>query len=123
MNPTYWENEEVRVMAHGPLNRWEVVVFHPPMSGEETSLYLKRVVGLPGEHIAYQNGLLYINGSIVEDSFSELTENFDLTEAFGYQVIPEDSYFVLGDNRGISEDSRRFGVVHKKNIVGIIAKE
>lgn len=60
MYPTYWENEEVKVIAHAPFERWAVIGFHPP--DNENELYLKRIVGLPGEHIAYREGQLYING-------------------------------------------------------------
>lgn len=74
---------------------------------------IKRVIGLPGETIEYKNNKLYINGKFVKDSHgSDITYDFDLVE------IPDDSYYVLGDNRTDSVDSRILGVIPKKEILG-----
>ena len=74
---------------------------------------IKRVIGLPGETIQYQNNKLYINGKFMEDSHgSDVTYDFDLV------TIPDDMYYVLGDNRTDSVDSRILGVIPKKDILG-----
>ncbi|WP_207703743.1 signal peptidase I [Candidatus Enterococcus ferrettii] len=117
MNPTYWEQEIVQVKAHRKPERFDVVVLHPPDAPEE--LYLKRIIGLPGERINYQDGELFINHEIVSDAFAYRTEDFNW-DSFSNQTIPENYYFVLGDNRTISKDSRIFGLVSEKQILGIV---
>ena len=88
-------------------------------SYEDTKFLIKRVIGLPGENVEYNNNVLYINGEpfmekIVDDM---VTEDFALKE-MGYDTIPKDMYLVLGDNRGDSLDSRSFGLISKKDIIG-----
>jgi signal peptidase I len=88
-------------------------------SYEDTKFLIKRVIGLPGENVEYNNNVLYINGEpfmekIVDDM---VTEDFALKE-MGYDTIPKDMYLVLGDNRGDSLDSRSFGLLSKKDIIG-----
>ena len=81
---------------------------------------VKRVIGLPGEHIEYKDNKLYVNGSLVlENNISVETKDFKL-EDIGYETIPKDMYFVLGDNRTNSNDSREFGLVKKDEIIGKI---
>lgn len=82
---------------------------------------IKRIIGLPGEAIEYKNNILYING----DGFTEKYLNNVKTNDFsikklGYDVIPEDYYLVLGDNRSDSMDSRdpKVGLIKKSEIVG-----
>lgn len=77
---------------------------------------IKRVIGLPGETIKYENNKLYINGKYIKENFKRNTD----TKDFNYYKIPEDSYFVMGDNRGNSTDSRIIGPVSKNNITGTI---
>ncbi|MGG5329938.1 signal peptidase I [Enterococcus sp. AZ163] len=117
MIPTYWEHEIVQVKAHHKPERFDVVVLHPPDA--PTELYLKRVIGLPSEQIDYQNGQLLVNGAVIFDKFAEQTEDFSWNDSYK-QVIPEGYYFVLGDNRSISKDSRIFGLVSEKQILGIV---
>ena len=117
MNPTFWEQEVVQVKAHHKPERFDVVVMHPP--NEPETLYLKRIIGLPGERIDYRNGLLFVNGKQVADEFAYYTEDFTWT-SYSKQAIPSDAYFVLGDNRPISKDSRIFGPVSEKQILGIV---
>ena len=74
--------------------------------------YIKRVIGLPGEHVQIKDGKVYINGEELEENY--LSENV-VTEstdgAFTDVVVPEGTVFVMGDNRGASSDSRRFGCI------------
>lgn len=82
---------------------------------------IKRVIGLPGENIEYANCKLYINGEEMEDYISEcITSDFSLEELYGYVVIPEGYYFVMGDNRKESSDSRdyRIGLIKEDQIEG-----
>ena len=117
MNPTFWEQEVVQVKAHHKPERFDVIVLHPPDDPE--SLYLKRVIGLPGERIDYQDGKLLVNHKSIYDDFSYETEDF-VWEQIASEPIPKGYYFVLGDNRMISKDSRIFGLVLEKQILGIV---
>ncbi len=87
---------------------------------QKDKIMVKRVIGLPGEHIEYKDNKLYVNGSLVlENNISIETKDFKL-EDIGYETIPKDMYFVLGDNRNNSSDSREFGLVKKDEIIGKI---
>ncbi|WP_146624053.1 signal peptidase I [Enterococcus florum] len=121
MYPTFINEEQIKVKAHHQPKRWDVVVFQPPEESEETT-YLKRIIGVPGDHIRYKDDQLYLNNIAVDDPFSENTDNFDIRRLLGIKKIPEGYYFVLGDNRGISKDSRLFGLVPEDNIIGIVAE-
>lgn len=96
--------------------RFDVVVVN--YNGEKL---IKRVIGLPGEHIQYKNNKLYINGKYVKEPFlnSDVkTNDFDIIDLMITSFIPKDSYLVLGDNRENSTDSRVFGFVKKDDILG-----
>lgn len=97
----------------GSPGRGDVVVFRNPQYAGE--LYIKRVVGLPGEKVEIKKGNLYINGiELNEDPDFASIPNLD-----DYSVtVPADQYFVLGDNRGNSSGSHIFGPVPEENIVG-----
>ena len=82
---------------------------------------IKRVVGLPGEHIEFLDDTLYVDGVIVNQPFEHAkTQNFKI-ESQGRINVPADTYFVVGDNRGNSSDSRMFGPVDKKQILGSVS--
>jgi len=94
--------------------RGDVVIFKFP--DDETKDYIKRVIGLPGDVVQIKSGVLYINGEIyTEDYLKE-----PMTGSFGPYCVPEDHYFMLGDNRNISADSRRWEntYVAKNKIIG-----
>lgn len=89
------------------IKRFDIVVIDA-----ENEYLIKRVVGLPGELIEYKDNKLYINEQLVEENFShEVTEDF-------VTRVPKDRYFVMGDNRINSVDSRVLGSFQKKNIIG-----
>ena len=88
----------------------------------DTKYLIKRVIGLPGDTIEFQSNRLYINGSFYAEEYlasGTITEDFNLYE-IGVYTIPNDMYFVLGDNRGDSLDSRSIevGLIPKKDILG-----
>lgn len=89
------------------------------METRKTKL-VKRIIGLPGENIEYKDNELYINGKKVKDVTPEETEDFSLDELYGITKIPKDYYFVMGDNRDGSSDSRdyRIGLIKKEKILG-----
>lgn len=80
--------------------RLDIIVFPFPDNPSEN--YIKRVIGLPGETVEGKDGLVFIDGVPLQESY--VTSELD--EDFGPYVVPEDSYFVLGDNRDISKDAR-----------------
>lgn len=88
--------------------RGEIIVFN-----YNNSKLVKRVIGMPGETIKYEDGNLYINDNLIEDEFSKITKDYEYEG-----TIPENHYFVLGDNRNYSLDSRIIGPIKKDDIVG-----
>ena len=97
------------------INRFDVVVIN--YRGEKL---VKRVIGLPGEHVEYKDNKLYINGVEVEDvKLLTKTNDFKL-EDLGVSVIPDNYYFVLGDNRTNSTDSRIIGLISINDIKGTV---
>jgi signal peptidase I len=100
-----------RYVFHGP-KRGEVVVFRFPEDPDRD--FIKRVIGVPGDRVRIVDGAVYVNGV-------ELTEpyiNVDRRSNFSEQVVPPGEYFVLGDNRPNSSDSRSWGFVPEENIIG-----
>ncbi|WP_100373224.1 signal peptidase I [Bacillus sp. FJAT-45037] len=104
--------------------RFDIIVFHAP-GGKD---YIKRIIGLPGDHIEYKNDQLFVNGEAIAEPYLDelkafysndfVTRDFDLAQTIGSQIIPDDHLFVLGDNRHNSLDSRDIGVVHKDEVIG-----
>ena len=88
---------------------------------DNSSKYLiKRVIGIPGDHISYKDNQLYINNKAYDEPYLEdtvITEDFDLKD-LGYDTIPDNMYLVLGDNRSNSMDSRTIGLIKKEDIIG-----
>lgn len=96
-----------------PIERFDIVVVKT-----DQNYLIKRVIGLPKEHVEYKNNILYVNGKKIEEPVEGLeTKDFD-SNTFGKGNIPENYYLVLGDNRNNSFDSREFGFVPKKSILG-----
>ena len=83
--------------------------------------YIKRVIGLPGEHVKIENGKVYINGEELQEDYLEPTVETDsLNGPFTDIVVPENCVFAMGDNRTQSTDSRRFGCVPLEKIESIV---
>ena len=79
---------------------------------------IKRVIGLPGEHIEYKNNTLYVDGKRVKENFKHgVTANFNIEE-LGSDTIPLNTYLVLGDNRENSLDSRELGFIREDQLLG-----
>lgn len=96
-------------------DRFDVVVFN--YNGTKL---IKRVIGLPGDTVAYKDNKLYINGKYIKEDFlknNQETYDFSLEE-LGYETVPEGYYFVMGDNRTNSTDSRIIGFVSNDDIEG-----
>lgn len=113
-------NDLVTVEPHKDLERFDVIVFRSPH--DEKQFYIKRVIGLPGETVGVDNGEVTIYNVEHPDGFV-LSENAYLPEGRktnGSQkvVLSEDEYYVLGDNRPASSDSRVFGALKKDAVIG-----
>ncbi len=99
--------------------RGDVVVFRAPM--REDRDYIKRIIGLPGDKVMVKEGRVYINGKLLEEPY--LPSNvytkpgFYLSEGVE-KIVPPRSYIVMGDNRDHSSDSREWGPVPFRNIIG-----
>ena len=120
MNPTL-ENGQILLLEkiNSNYKRFDIVVINYEENGQTEKL-IKRIIGLPGEHISYRNNTLYVNNKKVEEPFSHFeTPDFDIATLGSYN-IPEDSYFVVGDNRINSNDSRYLGFMKKDQIIGKI---
>ena len=95
--------------------RFDIVYFK-----KEQSIYIKRIIGLPNEYLEYKKNKLYINNKIVVENFEHgFTDDYSIKGGFQAK-IPPNSYFVLGDNRLNSLDSRGFGYIRKEEIIGKI---
>jgi signal peptidase I len=99
-----------------PVHRGDIVVFKaPPDSDPGINDLVKRVIGLPGETVSGHSGHVYINGKQLNEPY---LPDKTFTTDFAPVKIPANSYWVMGDNRGNSKDSRVFGVITKGKIVG-----
>jgi signal peptidase I len=97
-----------------PIHRGDVVVFWYPLDTSKS--FIKRVIGLPGDTIDIRAGELYVNGKHVPEPYVP-PQYFD-DSSYGPITIPPDDYFVMGDHRDSSNDSRIFGPVSRKYIYG-----
>ena len=110
MYPTLKGNEIMLLNKLGHINRFDIVVLK--IDGREDNL-IKRIIGLPGETVEIKDNEIYINDKKIEDKYGYgVTYNIDKV------TLKKDEYFILGDNRKISLDSRVFGTIHKDEIKG-----
>ncbi len=100
------------------IQRGDIIVFRYPLNPNKD--FVKRVVGLPGERVDIKDGLVMINGKPLNEVYPTALPGSDRACAsnYGPETVPDDALFVLGDNRCNSEDSRFFGFVPIKNVVG-----
>ncbi|HLR91538.1 MAG TPA: signal peptidase I [Atopostipes sp.] len=129
MEPTLDHGDYLLLNKFSDIERFDIVVFPPPDEEEET-LYIKRVIGMPGDTVEYRNDELYINNEPIEEDFLEYSSddlnfypsgNFSLLTLLGEEEVPPGQYFVLGDNRLNSRDSRGFGFVDEESIIGKVS--
>ncbi|MGE7605078.1 signal peptidase I [Peribacillus frigoritolerans] len=129
MMPTLQDHERIVLTKFGTsidnIDRFDIVVFHATVDKD----YIKRVIGLPGDHIEYKDDTLYINGKAYKEPYLDkyknqmasgvpLTESFKLEDITGSMTVPEDQLFLMGDNRQNSLDSREIGTISVDEIVG-----
>lgn len=140
MQPTLHNNDYVFLWRQGNYERFDVVVFEAPnFSDDNKEYYIKRLIGLPGDYIKYENDKLYIDGEYYEETFlidaketnrynGNYTNDFNLDgicslsntdcNIDGKIIIPEGYYLVLGDNRPNSLDSTELGLIKSDRFIG-----
>jgi len=101
-----------------PPQRGDIVVFKPP--DEASRDFIKRIIALPGERIHIAKSVIYINGQVLREPYlpEKWTYNNNWPASGQDQLIPPDEYFVMGDNRNHSSDSRTFGPIELDSILG-----
>lgn len=131
MESTLHDGERMFMLKLTDIERFDIVIFPSP-NGEtnekgDPSLYVKRVIGVPGDTIAYENDQLILNGQAMEEPYLEplrsetmnnFTYDFTLENVAGQAVVPEGHFFVLGDNRRNSLDGRSFGFIEIEDVIG-----
>ena len=124
MYPTLHNGDRMVLSKVGDIHRFDVVILKAP---DENVEYIKRVIGMPGDTVEMKSGLLYINGKKVDQPFintealakqTVFMDDFTLESLTGESKVPEGKYFVLGDNRGVSKDSRMIGFIDRSAIEG-----
>ena len=96
----------------GSINRLDIIVLDEEKDNEKI---IKRVIGLPGETVAIKKGKIYINDKVIDDKYV-----YGETSDYDKVTLEDDEYFILGDNRLISKDSRYFGPIKENEIKGKI---
>jgi signal peptidase I len=116
---------ERAVLPMRDVRRLDIVVFKYPDEPERD--FIKRVIGLPGETVELRNKKVYINGQALDEPYVHFLEpashsqeitSFDVRERYGPVKVPQDQYFVMGDNRDNSQDSRYWGFLPRSYIKG-----
>ena len=97
-----------------PIQRGDIVVFRYPRDPSKS--FIKRVIGLAGDHIRIDEGRVYVNGKRLDEDY--VPQVYEDLRSYPEMVVPPDSYFVLGDHRSLSNDSRDFGPVNQSYIYG-----
>ncbi|MFC2060055.1 signal peptidase I [Chloroflexota bacterium] len=119
MEPNLQEGQRIFVNKivynfHEP-ERGDVIVFQPPTPyGRKADPFIKRIIALPGETVEVTSGAVYINGSKLHEPYIKEPPNYSY---HSYQ-LPEDNYFVLGDNRNNANDSHTGWTLPRQNIIG-----
>jgi signal peptidase I len=123
MVPTLNKNDRVLVNKLSyklhDVHRGDIVVFTAPPGEEDVKDLVKRVIGLPGEEVAFRDGVVYINRKPLDESYlPEGTITSQTCNVPAQVTVPANSVWVMGDNRQASKDSRCFGAIPEKSIVG-----
>jgi signal peptidase I len=123
MTPTLTDQERIFInkftyrFGLGSIERGDTVVFWYPE--DKSKSYIKRVIGIPGDRIRIENGQVYVNGrALVEKYVRPQSRDYSSWKDGEEQVVPDGDYFVLGDHRNSSSDSRTWGYVPRENIYG-----
>lgn len=124
MDPNFYDQEYLLVnkltYRIGNPERGDVIVFDAPNT--EDVQYIKRIIGLPGENVKIMNKKIYIDGKVLDEEYIDYASSLTLIKnsdnATLDVTLSDDEYFVLGDNREHSSDSREWGTLPEENIIG-----
>lgn len=122
MEPTFFDKQyfivnKISTLIRSP-RRLEIVQCIEP---SKHTLVIKKIIGLPGEHIAISGSQIFVNNTPLEPGL--IASDEPLTQTYtDYGIVPEHSYFILGDNPSDSIDSRSYGAIHRKYILGVAKK-
>lgn len=117
MQPTYHEDDKLVLGKLTHIGNFDTIVFRAP----DQSRFIKRVIGIPGDRIRLDGDRLYLNGQLLEEPYLRKAQSALASPpgtAAGEFTVPSASYYVLGDNRNNSTDSRMIGFIQEKDIVG-----
>jgi signal peptidase I len=120
MMPTLSDQERIFInkftykFGAGSIGRADMVVFWFPLDTSKS--YIKRVIGLPGDRVEIDDGTVYVNGKQLDEPY--VPDDFRDRQSLTERMVPPDSYFVLGDHRSSSNDSRSWGTVDRRYIYG-----
>lgn len=125
MLPTFEDNNRIIVSKVSTIDRFDMIVFNAPNAKDK---YIKRVIGVPGDRIEMIDDILHVNGNVYDEPYAiridgdpitdRITGNFTLKEITGQAEVPAGAFFVLGDHRLKSNDSRIFGFIYEDAVVG-----
>jgi signal peptidase I len=108
--------EKISLYTHN-YERGEIIIFKP--TSEINDIYIKRIIGLPGDRVEIKNGEVYVNNEKLDENYLSPDMFTDaVPNEFSNLIVPDDCLYVLGDNRVVSEDSRYIGPVPIENIKG-----
>ena len=110
MNKTFKNGDILILYKLSKIKRFDVIVLHEEKDNEKI---IKRVIGMPGDTVAIKDGEIYINDEKIDDEYA-----YGMTTDYDRITLKSDEYFILGDNRLISKDSRYFGPIKEKEIKG-----
>jgi signal peptidase I len=97
-----------------PVDRGDIVVFHYP--ADPSKSYIKRVIGVAGDRVRIEDGVVYVNGQRIAEPY--VPAEYGDWRSYPQTVVPPHSYFVMGDHRNLSDDSRDFGPVDERFVYG-----
>jgi signal peptidase I len=116
MEPSFFEGERVVVLKaiywFGEPQRGDVVIFEAPDGSKEE--FIKRIIGIPDDTVEIIHGIVYVNGIRLSEPYVQRSFSYSLAK----QTVPAGNYFVLGDNRDVSNDSHRGWYLPRANVIG-----
>ena len=122
MEPEFKELDRIfirKTNGNYSFNRFDIILFNKNLNNK--SLSIKRIIGLPDETIEIKQNIVFINGKELNEPFLKKTNKKEIIKdpkTLNLIKIPKKSFYLIGDNRELSKDSRNYGVIEKNNIIG-----